>query len=233
MQKNAYFAPGMAIAYGHSIDTEPHKHALWQVCLPSAGSVLNGQPLKGGVVIKPNAIHQLSMPNGWVILAEPESLLGEVISELPMRLPFVNADARLEILFEQLGEFPELVRAMKNNPYRCRDERLARLLERLDRCFGVDCMKPEAWRAKEVAEWLAMSESRFLHVVKAELGIAWRPYLLWRRLICAIDTIKRGKSATEAAHIAGFSDSAHLSRTIKSTFGMTGTQLLSSFQDSN
>jgi len=228
----SYFAPGMALAYGHSVDTDPHQHALWQVCLPSDASVLNGQPLRYGTVIKPGELHQLCMPNGWVMLAEPESLLGEAISQLPTRLPFAEPDARLNILLEQLGEFPELVHAMQNNPYLCQDERLSRLLARLDQCFGVDCLKPEAWRAKEVAEWLAMSESRFLHLVKAELGIAWRPYLLWRRLICAIQTIRRGKTATEAAYLAGFSDSSHLSRTIKATFGMTGKQLLNSFRDS-
>lgn len=231
MQKSSYFAPGMAMAYGHSIDAEPHKHALWQVCLPSAASILNGQSMVGGTVIKPNELHQLSMPSGWIILAEPESLLGEAISELPVQLPLVKLDAQLDGLLQQLSEFPELVRALKNNPYQCQDERLIKLLARLDRCLDGECLKPETWRAKEVADWLAISESRFLHLVKAELGIAWRPYLLWRRLICAMQTIRRGKSATEAAYLAGFSDSAHLSRTIKGTFGMTGKQLLSSFQN--
>lgn len=232
MQKTSYFAPGMAIAYGHSIDAEPHKHALWQLCLPSAAGILNGQPLDGGRVIQPNEIHQLSMPSGWIILAEPESLLGEAISELPVQLSLVKPGAQLDGLLQQFSEFPGLVRALKNNPYQCQDERLIKLLARLDQCLDGECLKPDTWRAKEIAGWLAISESRFLHLVKAELGIAWRPYLLWRRLICAMQTIKRGKSATEAAHLAGFSDSAHLSRTIKGTFGMTGKQLLSSFQNS-
>lgn len=131
---------------------------------------------------------------------------------------------------QQLAQFPKLAAAIKANPYQCRDQRLLKLLARLDNCFTGECLKPEQWRAREVANWLAISESRFLHLVKAELGIAWRPYLLWRRLLCAVQAVKHGQNATEAAHLAGFSDSAHLSRTIKSTFGMTSKQLLSSFQ---
>lgn len=226
----SYFAPGMVIAYGRSIDAKPHKHPLWQICLPSEISVLNEQPLLTGIVIKPNDRHQLYMPKGWIILAEPESLLGEIISELPVQLPAATLDARIESLLQQFSEFPKFVDALTNNPYQCHDRRLLKLLAQLDTCLNGECLKPNQWRAKEVARWLAISESHFLHLVKAELGMAWRPYLLWRRLLCAIQAIKRGQSATDAAYLAGFSDSAHLSRTLKSTFGMTSKQLLNSFR---
>ena len=76
-----------------------------------------------------------------------------------------------------------------------------------------------------LADELNLSESRFLHLFKAEMNIAWRPYLLWRRLLCAINSLQRGLSATEAAHVAGFSDSAHLSRTFRNNFGMTIRQV--------
>ena len=72
-----------------------------------------------------------------------------------------------------------------------------------------------------MANQLALSESRFLHLFSKELGIAWRPYLLWRRIICVIQALINGSSATDAAHLAGFSDSAHLSRTFRNNFGMT------------
>lgn len=229
LQTVSYFLPGMAIAYGQAIDTHPHRHSLWQLCLPSDLYYLNGQPLTMGKVIQPNELHQLSMPNGWVILAEPESLLGEAISGLPQQLPSVTKDARLETLLGQLSGFEQLAFALNHNSYQCRDPRLLALLAKLDNCLQGECVKPEQWRAKEIAFDLALSESRFLHLVKAELGIAWRPYLLWRRLICAVQAIKSGRSATDAAYLAGFSDSAHLSRTIKSTFGMTSKQLLTSF----
>jgi AraC-like DNA-binding protein len=82
-------------------------------------------------------------------------------------------------------------------------------------------VKPQQWRAADIALELNLSESRFLHLFKDTMQIPWRPYLLWRRLICAVQTLQQGKTATEAAYIAGFSDSAHLSRTFKKQFGLS------------
>jgi AraC-like DNA-binding protein len=44
-------------------------------------------------------------------------------------------------------------------------------------------------------------------------------------LVRAIEVYAEGKSLTEAAHQAGFSDSAHFSRTFKRTFGLPATTL--------
>jgi len=46
---------------------------------------------------------------------------------------------------------------------------------------------------------------------------------------CAIAAIAKGASATDAAHLAGFSDSAHLSRTFRRFFGMSLRQANSIF----
>jgi AraC-like DNA-binding protein len=47
----------------------------------------------------------------------------------------------------------------------------------------------------------------------------------WLRLIRAVDAHAGGLSLTEAAHAAGFADSAHLSRTFKRMFGMPAASL--------
>ena len=101
------------------------------------------------------------------------------------------------------------------------DKRIQTLLNDLDNCLISDCLKPSHWAAAEVASQLALSEGRFLHLFREQMGIAWRPYLLWRRMICAISAMMKGRSATEAAYIAGFSDSSHLSRTFRTHFGMS------------
>ena len=91
----------------------------------------------------------------------------------------------------------------------------------MDDCIAGKCVKPDVWRAHEVATQLSLSTSRFLHLFREQMGIPWRRYLLWRRIICAIQSMLAGCSATDAAFATGFSDSAHLSRTFKSNFGMT------------
>ena len=59
----------------------------------------------------------------------------------------------------------------------------------------------------------------------AETGTSFRAYLLWLRINLAIRAVMAGASWTEAAHEAGFSDSAHLTRTHKRMFGIEPTAI--------
>jgi AraC-like DNA-binding protein len=81
-------------------------------------------------------------------------------------------------------------------------------------------------RLEDAAAAAALSPSRFRHLFIEQTGAAFRPYVLWLRLNVAIECSMRGGSWTEAAHEAGFSDSAHLTRTFKRMFGMTPATLV-------
>ncbi len=71
------------------------------------------------------------------------------------------------------------------------------------------------------ARLAGMSKSSFTAKFRAATGLPLRRYVLWRRLLRAVVGISGGGSATEAAHQAGFADSAHFSRTMKETFGVS------------
>jgi AraC family transcriptional regulator len=73
----------------------------------------------------------------------------------------------------------------------------------------------------DAASAAALSPSRFRHLFMEQTGSAFRVYVLWLRLNVAIETAMTGKSWTEAAHQAGFTDSAHLTRTFKRMFGIS------------
>lgn len=75
--------------------------------------------------------------------------------------------------------------------------------------------------ASMAASHINLSESRFLHLFKQQIGIPFRRYLLWARLIDTIDAIVSGNDLTMAAHLGGFADSAHFSRTFRRNFGLT------------
>jgi AraC-like DNA-binding protein len=47
-----------------------------------------------------------------------------------------------------------------------------------------------------------------------------RTYLLWRRLLHVWALLMDGETLSSAAHAAGFADSAHLSRTSRTMFGL-------------
>jgi len=70
-----------------------------------------------------------------------------------------------------------------------------------------------------------LSESRFRHLFVAGTGSSFRAWLLWLRINVAIEAACAGASWTEAAHEAGFADSAHLSRTHKRMFGIEPTSI--------
>jgi AraC family transcriptional regulator len=76
-----------------------------------------------------------------------------------------------------------------------------------------------------VAAAVNLSPSRFRHLFVSEMGLAFRPYVLWLRLNRAVEAFAAGESLTTAAYRAGFSDSAHLSRTFRRMYGMAAGTL--------
>ena len=238
--------PGLIAIYGSSIDTSPHSHLSMQLIWPLEHSFcqLNGKDIFGPTLIDSQVSHQLEISEGWILLIEPKSSLGQVLTSkleiqkfstvkntfpLLQNKPTQNKDVFQYItpLFQSLDLDAEQI---TSNVCTVKDARIQSLLTELDQCLQGDCIKPSNWRASEVASQLALSESRFLHLFKEELGIPWRPYILWRRMMCAIQALINNKSATDAAHVAGFSDSAHLSRTFRNNFGMTIRQALTIFK---
>ena len=94
------------------------------------------------------------------------------------------------------------------------DPRIASILDDLKRDL------PDSVVIQDLAEDVGLSASRLMHLFKQEMGLPLRRYLLWLRLRKSALLMKQGITLTEAAHAAGFSDSAHLSRTFKEMFGV-------------
>ncbi|ROV57469.1 AraC family transcriptional regulator [Vibrio ponticus] len=242
--------PGMLVSYGEMVDTQQHNHPLLQLTMfCGTGSLLlsDNQASDDREVrcslLNSNVPHILNMQKGWVVLIEPQSEIGrqlikqlgntdvlpfdgtsEALTQLDIDFPYQQVISFLNQLDNQVQWEHYLGEVSVN------DNRINQLISKLNLCFTNECLKPENWRAEQVAKELALSESRFLHLFKQQMGIAWRPYLLWRRLICAVKLIIAGETATDAAYRAGFSDSAHLSRTFKAIFGISIRQSKAMFK---
>jgi AraC family transcriptional regulator len=83
----------------------------------------------------------------------------------------------------------------------------------------------EAVTLTDVAEAAHLSPGRFRHLFVEETGMPLRTYVLWRRLLHVWTLLMQGETLSAAAHGAGFADSAHLSRTARTMFGLPPSAL--------
>jgi AraC-like DNA-binding protein len=76
-----------------------------------------------------------------------------------------------------------------------------------------------------LAALVGLSPGRLMHVFTESIGVPLRPYLLWLKLQRAAAAISAGVPLGDAAHLAGFADAAHMSRTFRRTFGVPPSAL--------
>ncbi len=76
-----------------------------------------------------------------------------------------------------------------------------------------------------LAAAVRLSPGRLMHVFTESIGVPLRPYLQWLKLQRAAAAVSAGVPLGDAAHAAGFADSAHMSRTFRRTFGVPPSAL--------
>ena len=212
-----------------------HAHHAFQLTLAAGGSAdihTDGGLLKGPVVlVTPDLPHAIE-PEGRIALlfVEPESRAGAGLR----RLLGGQTAASLPTMLEAVAELGWIWGSPPPS-----DEEVAGIGRRiLERLLGPQ--EPDVAldpRIRRVLDWLAdadesgvtaataasvacLSESRFSHLFVEETGLPFRTFVLWRRLMQAVQRAAAGESLTAAAHQAGFSDSAHFSRTFHRMFGL-------------
>ncbi|CAE6897875.1 HTH araC/xylS-type domain-containing protein [Pseudomonas marincola] len=79
----------------------------------------------------------------------------------------------------------------------------------------------------ELASAVGISESWISHRFRQYEGVTLRRYVLCNRLRNALHEALKGYSLTDAAHRAGFSDSAHFTRTFRDAYGICPSFVLS------
>ena len=236
-----YFWQGGSLWIGQGRGrTDWHEHHAHQLTVAPAGSFRFRTDKEGkwesfeGALVPSHCTHQFEVDGVAMahLFVEPESRAGRALTErfgatAVSRLPAVDSRAVARALFQAFASTPareqmadaavgavaELCGAT-TEPDAALDPRLARALEYV----RTNVRNPIT--LGEVAAAVALSESRFRHLFVAATGSSFRAYLLWLRINLAIEAAMAGASWTEAAHEAGFADSAHLTRTHKRVFGI-------------
>jgi len=78
----------------------------------------------------------------------------------------------------------------------------------------------------ELAAMVGLSGSRLRHLLREHLGVPLVRLRWWFQMMRAARVIQRGGNLSRAAHDAGFSDSAHFTRTFRRMFGFAPSRLL-------
>ncbi len=81
-------------------------------------------------------------------------------------------------------------------------------------------------RVREAAAHVGLSGSHFQRLFRAGVGVPYRRFRVWCRMVLAVTAVAAGRSLTEAAHEAGFASSAHLSSSFREMFGLAPSRLL-------
>jgi AraC-like DNA-binding protein len=217
-----------------------HAHHVFQLTLAAGGTanIWTAAGLHEGpvVLIAPDHPHAIE-PEGRIALlfVEPESragaglrrlLDGRPIARLPPMPEAVAEVGRMwDVPAPPQAEVPAIgVRVLEHllgplAPGTSIDPRIRRVLDRVAEA------RDGTITAAEAASVACLSKSRFSHLFVEETGLPFRTFVLWRRLMLAVERRTTGESLTEAAHHAGFADSAHFSRTFLRMFGVPADTL--------
>ena len=238
-----FFWKSKVMAVGEAIDATPHSHHAIQIAVGINRCFrlkVNGvwQDCRA-VIIDQDQLHQFNGKGDWqlLLLIEPESEIGiqirrEMLNDQPVKaldlegiiesvkkwlqpnqetLLYDHAEA---IFYQIIDSLP-----VKRNTQVGLDERIEGVLA------IIRSSELTELSIGRLAQSVYLSESRLGHLFKEQVGVPIRSYILWLKMMTAIELIKEGSDFTTVAYQAGFSDSAHLSRTFRQMFGIKLSQL--------
>lgn len=79
---------------------------------------------------------------------------------------------------------------------------------------------------ESLARQVGLSVPRLTQLFRQNIGVPIRRYRQWHRLFVTCAGVARGLSLTDAAMVAGFTDSAHFSHTFRAIVGLTPSSVL-------
>jgi AraC-like DNA-binding protein len=210
--------PGQALYAGPGLNLAPHSGSVWCLAVGVDGPLTlttdGWQRSARSVLIPPRLKHHLNTHGGRMVSCYLEPTSRRQIRETgadETQLAFMPTDDESACRWLDLAAPPV---------NRLIDPRIAEAARRLrdDPAATIP--------SRELARGAGLSESRFLHLFRDELGTSLRRYRLWVRLVHAGRAIAAGENLTTAAVESGFASPSHLADRFKTTFGLSATQLL-------
>lgn len=220
---------------GPPVDGAAHRHHAIQLAV-SLGAPLRlrapaqAERIADAVVINADAPHQLlgGAPQLALLYLEPESRTASAmrvardLMTQPLQTHPVSAALRAQLrAFQPEQDFPSLCESWLAELGLPAEAGAAVLDTRVERVIAhLRLHLAQRHSAAALGRHVGLSPHRLMHLFRASTGLPLRRYALWLRLRAAVAGALQGATLTEAAHRAGFSDSAHFSRSFRAHFGL-------------
>jgi AraC-like DNA-binding protein len=222
--------PGHALYAGPGLGLQPHSGSVWCLAVgvdaPLTVTAAGIAIVARSVLIPPRLTHHLSM-DGVVVSCylDPGSprtaSCRRQLAEFrgPVGVDHVDQQALTVAPHDDASALRWLDVAAPEIPHQI-DPRIALVAKQIrDDPTG-------ARSARELAAAAGLSESRFLHLFRREVGTSLRRYRMWSRLVLAGRGLAAGQNLTTSAVDSGFASPSHLADSFKTTFGLSATRLL-------
>ena len=226
---HAWVGPGIGVFHGRAGHQDWHHHQAHQISVSLDSPVSVETPLDihtGSAVFIPAGLqHRLSANR---VL----SIYLDALSDEARALCGAEEARVIEITPEDIAPIIEVLREPGHTALQVRagvrkslrlsdppppDPRLTKV---------VEALRSGQMGREEMAALVHLSPSRFSHWFVEQTGLPLRSYAKWLRLTQALQHVAKGVRLTEAAHAAGFSDSAHFSRTFRTLLGIDPSSAL-------
>ena len=224
--------PGQALYAGPSLNLAPHSGSVWCLAIgvdrPLTVLTPDGITRDAhSVLIPPRLTHQLLCHGGRLVSCYLEPTSDRAASCRSAFSRWIEGIGVHHLAEDQLAFTPDDDQSAWHwldlaapAAERAIDPRIALAAAR------IRAEPATTLSSRELAAEAGLSESRFLHLFRDEVGTSLRRYRLWVRLVAAGTAIAAGKNLTVAAVDSGFASPSHLADRFKATFGLSATQLL-------
>lgn len=242
-QVHLWHGGSLWIGHGHG-RSDWHDHHALQIALALDGTCMFRSQADGtwsefkGAIVRSHRKHQFEAEGAMMaqLFIEPETAPGRLLRERFANdispLPEAQRLAMTKILGDALrarAKADEMIAAARTATLLLAGvaDPIAKGDERIDKAIAYIRSHIDApITLGDAAAAATLSPGRFRHLFVTHTGTSFRAYVLWTRLNVAIQYSMAGQSWTEAAHAAGFADSAHLTRTFRRMFGMNPAALV-------
>lgn len=232
MTVHQFNAEGISIFTESNLVTEFHAHPALEVILAKAGTFTlktRGQSLEDIQLgfIEPNCEHLLQAENSTVeiIMIEPGYGVLQQLLQFTDQSDCSGGIHTLDIDYNSIID-QETLSIWSTDPLLMKiyDERILQCIHLIK-----TPQKSTPLALNDLATSVFLSPDRLSHLFKTQIGVPIQKYIIWNRLKVAVGFILDEQlNLTQAAHKAGFYDSAHFSKHFKEMLGVKPSSVYNS-----